>query len=119
MPITLPEITIVGHADASPVTPTDWFCEGFMFGWNHAGENPGAPAPLNDATMAVYCQGVTAGQKSRSDTESQYTGPTLGSDPGGELYDDVERRWKDAWAEFLKHDDPHSETDPPEIELAD
>ena len=121
-PITLPEITIEGRADSRPQTPSDWLCEGFMFGWNHPDQEPEAPAPLNEEYLSAYMSGVKAGKDARRGIEAnyapsdEYDGPTVVNDLGGESYDELEKAWKEAWDEFLNHrEDPHIEA--PEIEI--
>jgi hypothetical protein len=116
MAVTLPEVQITGSGDAVPQNAADWFCQGYMFGWNQPNATPSAPAPLNEDLLAAYLQGVTAGQSGRQKAESDlgdYTGPVIGPDPGGgEPYEEIERRWKEAWAEFLKKEDPHTHEEP-------
>jgi hypothetical protein len=122
MPITLPEITIVGDPGASPSTAGDWFAEGFMFGWNHPDTaNPEAPAPLREDLLSAYDEGARAGRNARRGIETDYAdydGPAVDVDPGGEPYEEAEKRWKEAWDEFLNHrEDPH--LDPKELRFGD
>ncbi|MBV8253651.1 MAG: hypothetical protein JO154_13670 [Chitinophaga sp.] len=124
MSITLPEITIVGRANSTPETPSDWFCDGFMAGWNNPQLVPEAPAPLNEEYLSAYFSGVQAGKNCRNGVECicddpQYDGPSVVNDLGGQPYEELEKAWKESWSEFLNHrEDPHIEA--PEIEfLAD
>jgi hypothetical protein len=117
MSYTLPEITIVGRPDATPETAGDWFAEGFMFGWNNPDTQPVMPAPLREDLLSAYFSGATYGKNTRrgiEDTAGEYDGPAIGPDPGGELYEEAERRWREAWGAFLNHrEEPH--LDPREL----
>jgi len=121
MAITLPEITIEGNPRGTSETAADWWCDGFMLGWNNpqAAKEPPAPGPpLNDECLNSYYQGIDAGRNARRGVEDKfvdYDGPAIDVDPGGEFYEEAERKWREAWQEFLRHEDPHSEQEPPEI----
>jgi hypothetical protein len=60
--ITLPEITIVGSADNQPQNATDWWCEGFMTGFNKPDATPERPLMINDDLAGAFSQGVASGQ---------------------------------------------------------
>jgi hypothetical protein len=118
--ITLPEITIVGHPVAMPVSAADWFCEGFMFGWQHPDvEVPEAPQPLSEELLASYTMGTTSGQRAAKNIVEGYEDDGPGWEAareGGIPYEKLEREWRDAWSEFLDHrEEPHIENEPFEV----
>lgn len=117
MGYTLPEITIVGHPEDNPTTAGDWFAEGFMFGWNQPDAQAEAPAPLREDLLSAYFEGVDRGRGARRGVEEGLPadeGPSIGPDRGGESYEEAERRWREAWSEFLNHrEEPH--LDPGEL----
>lgn len=119
MPYTMPEITIEGHPGSPPETAGDWFADGFMFGWNYPDSEVEAPAPLREDLLSAYFDGARAGRDSRRGIETSfadYDGPSVDEDPGGEPYEEAERRWKEEWAEFLNHrEEPH--LDPAELQF--
>jgi hypothetical protein len=117
--VTLPEIIIIGDAAASPTTTSDWWCEGYAFGWNNPNASAERPMPINDELAAHYLMGVEAGRNAHRLSSEEYVGPAAGPDPGGEAYEEAERRWREAWSEFLNHrEDPHIEVEPPEIQFS-
>jgi hypothetical protein len=122
MATTLPEITIVGNPGSTPVTVADWYAEGFTAGWREPNVTPGAPAPLNQETLSAFFAGVTAGSNSRRGIEAadpgDDSGPAAEPDIGGPLFEEVDREYREAFAKFLEHDDPHNEVELPEIEFA-
>jgi hypothetical protein len=119
MAVTLPEITIVGRSNSVPVTAADWFAEGFSKGWSEPDAKHEPPAPLNEETLAAYNEGMTAGSNARRGIEvsTENQGPGIEPDIGGEIFEEVERRYREAWDEFLRHEDPHNEVELPEIEF--
>lgn len=115
---TQPDISFARNATGFPDTAAGWFCEGYTFGWNHPGVTPEAPAPLREDLLSAYFQGVSAAQQALDDALKDYTGPIAAPDPGGENYDELERRWAEAWSEFINHrEDPHIEIEMPEIQV--
>ena len=122
MPITLPEITVVGRPDPVPITVADWFAEGFTVGWRDRVAPTEPPAPLDDAALSAYFEGGRTGVSSRLDVEAIFTGETDGSpgiepEIGGRLFEEVQREWDESWAEFLEHQEPHTHVDKPRIVL--
>jgi hypothetical protein len=61
--------------------------------------------------MTYYRQGLEAGRQARREADSQFGGPTIGPDPGGESWE----QYKDRWAELLEplfHEHmPHTEVE--------
>jgi hypothetical protein len=121
MAITLPEITIVGRSSSVPVTAADWFAEGFSKGWSEPDAKHEPPAPLNKDTLAAYYEGLTAGSNARRGIEvsiGNNRGSGIEPDIGGEIFEEVEREYRERWERFIEHDDPHNEIELPEIEFA-
>jgi hypothetical protein len=120
MPITLPEITVVGVPGGIPITVADWFAEGFTTGWRSPDVTPEAPAPLDEEAMTAFFDGTRTGASSRRDIESQFSPssdglPGIEPEIGGRLFEEVQREWDEAWAEFLEHQEAHIEVEKPEI----
>ena len=120
MPITLPEITVVGRPDPVPITVADWFAEGFTIGWRDRVGPTEPPAPLNEAALAAFFEGGRTGASSRLDVEAIFSGPPDGNpgiepEIGGRLFEEVQREWDEAWAEFLEHEEPHTHAEQPRI----
>jgi hypothetical protein len=76
-----------------PVSQSDWYMAGVIFGWEAPQCTAQAPAPLDDDTLAIYFQGVTDGGTARLDFEEQKAEqndqpvfsdyPTIGPVPSG------------------------------------
>jgi hypothetical protein len=116
--ITLPEITIVGNADAQPVTATDWWVEGFIAGYNKPDETPERlrPLVLNDETMAIFLQGVDTGQQAAHQVTAELEAeladqPQIGPDLGGESLEKAQERFKRAFEAVVHQHMPHTEPD--------
>jgi hypothetical protein len=119
-PYTLPEIIIEGRPDSPIVNVADWFAVGYMAGWNQPDFIPQAPEELrsggSEDLLSAYFDGVTSGQQDRRSFDEAFAGPAVVPDLGGEPYEELERRWREAWSEFLNHrEEPHIE--PPGIEF--
>jgi hypothetical protein len=124
MAVTLPEITIVGNPNSVPVSIGDWFAEGFKAGWGDPDVTPEAPAPLDQEALDAFFEGVGAGSRARRNIEtsiSDDSGPGVEPDIGGQIFEEVDREYREAFKKFLEpheEDEPH-EIGPPEIEFAD
>jgi broad specificity phosphatase PhoE len=64
--------------------------------------------------MTYYGQGVEAGRTARREADAQYSGPTIGPDPGGESWEDYRRRWEELLEPIFHEHMPHTEV---EIEI--
>jgi hypothetical protein len=114
--ITLPEITIVGSADTRPTTASDWWCEGFIDGFN-APDTPAArPLMINDELAAMYLSGYASGQQVNREVQADFedrsrASPQLQPDLGGEAYAEVEKRYAEAWESVFHQHPPHTEVE--------
>jgi hypothetical protein len=114
--ITLPEITIVGHTDSRPTNASEWWGEGYVTGYNDPDTDPDRPMLLNDEMTAVFLAGVIAGREARQQMEAEWEArfrnvPQLGPDPGGEPFEEVERRYREAWEAVFHQHPPHTEVE--------
>lgn len=108
----------------SPVSPTDWYMAGLVFGWEAPQCTAQAPAPLNDETLQAYFNGVQDGgtarldfeqQKSNSTGEPQPDYPTIGPTPGGTIsLDDALKEERELLEGLFHKHMPH--TDVPEYD---
>jgi len=114
--ITLPEITIEGSPDAQPINESDWWCQGFTTGFNAPNTAAERPLMINDTLAATYLACVESGKKANQEIEADFEErirdlPQVSPDIGGELYEDVQRRYNEEWeAVFHKHM-PHTEVE--------
>jgi hypothetical protein len=129
--ITLREITIVGNADAQPVTASDWWVEGFIAGYNKPDETPERPMLLNDELTAIFFQGVDTGHQTASEVKAELESeladqPQIGPDVGGESLEKAQERFNQAFEavfhKHMPHTDPESDVPdplPPNITLVE
>lgn len=112
----LPEITIEGSRDSSPVTPSDWWCDGFTAGFNEPDASPERPMMINDELAAVYLAGVESGQNAHRNMQAEFQErfrdlPQIGPDLGGEAYDELQRRYVEEWEALFHEHMPHTEVE--------
>lgn len=84
-----------------------WVSEGYQLGYSQPDAEPGIP--LDEPWMTYYKQGVAAGREARRAADTEYTGPAIGPDPGGESWVDYERRWKELLEPLFHQHMPHTE----------
>ncbi len=87
--------------------------EGYQLGYSQPGAEPGIP--LDEPWMTYYRQGVVAGRDARREADSQYDGPTVGPDPGGESWEQYQRHWKELLEPIFHQHMPHIEAEEMEI----
>jgi|GEM_PF-2376126 len=77
-----------------PVSASDWYMAGVVFGWEAPQCTAQAPAPLDDETLQTYFKGVEDGGLARLDFEKNKTDsddtppsdyPSIGPTPGGSI----------------------------------
>jgi hypothetical protein len=109
----------------APVSQTDWYMAGLIFGWEAPQCTAEAPAPLDDETLNTYFQGVTDGgnarldfekQKAKQDNEPVFSDyPSIGPIPSGSISLDEALQEQRELLEVLFHQhEPH--TDIPEYD---
>jgi hypothetical protein len=114
--ITLPEITIVGNTDSPPRNASEWWGEGFVTGYNDPDVIPDRPMLLDDELTLSFFTGVEAGRETRRAVQAQFDEqlrgmPQIGPDLGGESFEEVERRYREAWEEVFHQHPPHTEVE--------
>ena len=83
--------------------------EGYRLGYSLPEAEPGIP--LDEPWMGFYLMGVDAGRAARIDADSQFEGPTIGPDPGGESWDHYQQRWKELFDTIFHEHMPHTEVE--------
>ena len=114
--ITLPEITIEGSGDAQAINASDWWCEGFTTGFNAPDKVAERPLMINDELAASFFAGVESGQDASKGivadfTERYYDSPQLVPYIDGEAYEEVQRRYNEAWEALFHVHMPHTEVE--------
>jgi hypothetical protein len=114
--VVLPEITIEGDAAAQPVTPSDWWCNGFMTGYNSPDADVARPMMINDETAALFFEGVKAGRDASRQMQEEIDeqlrdSPQLVPDIGGEPFSKLQRRYDEAWEALFHEHMPHTEVE--------
>jgi hypothetical protein len=115
--ITLPEITIEGEANAQPINGSDWWADGFMKGFNAPDTVAERPLMINDELAASFFAGVESGKDASKGivadlTERYYDSPQLVPYiEGGEAYEEVQRRYNEAWEALFHVHMPHTEVE--------
>ena len=94
--------------------------EGYQLGYSQPDAEPGIP--LDEPWMTYYRKGLEAGREARRDADSQYDGPTIGPDPGGESWEHYRRRWQELLEPIFHQHMPHTEVEmeipePPPINI--
>jgi hypothetical protein len=114
--ITLPEITIIGDANAQPQNANDWWCEGFMTGYNDPAGAAERPLMINDELASAFGLGFTAGQESAATVQAELEaelGPhqELTSGIRGKSLEKAEREFREQLEKFFEKEMPHTETE--------
>ena len=114
--ITLPEITIEGDPNAQPLNASDWWAEGFIKGFNAPDTLPERPLMINDELAAQFFAGVENGQHARREIEAEFEeqfrdSPQVVPDIGGETFEEVQRRYNQAWEAVFHQHMPHTEVE--------
>jgi hypothetical protein len=86
-----------------------YVAEGYNLGYSQPDAEPGIP--LDEPWMTYYRQGVEAGREARWDADSQYEGPTIGPDPGGESWEHYRHRWQELLEPIFHEHMPHIEVE--------
>jgi hypothetical protein len=114
--VTLPEITIEGNPDAQPANARDWWCQGFITGFNAPDTAAERPLMINDDLAAIFLTGVKSGQNSHKAMQAEWDArnhdsPQAVSDLGGESYAELQRRYNEEWEALLHEHMPHTEVE--------
>src|SRR5579859_7858913 len=114
--ITLPEITIEGNPDALPMNASDWWADGFIKGFNAPDTVPERPLMINDELAASFFSGVQSGQQASKDIETEFNerfgnSQQVVPDIGGEVFDEVQRRYNEEWEAIFHQHMPHTEVE--------
>jgi hypothetical protein len=114
--ITLPEITIVGDPDMQPQNATDWWCEGFMTGYNKPDATPDRPLMINDALASAFSFGVASGQASAAEVQAELEaeiGPQqeLTTELRGKSLEKAEAQFRRQLEQFFEKEMPHTESE--------
>jgi hypothetical protein len=114
--VTLPEITVEGSADSQPMNSSDWWCQGFTVGFNAPDTLPERPLMINDDLATSFFAGVESGQNSSREMQIEFDerfrdSPQVVPDIGGEAFDEVQRRYDEAWEELFHEHMPHTEVE--------
>jgi hypothetical protein len=114
--ITLPEITIVAYTESRPTNAGEWWGEGFVTGYNDPDAEPDRPMLLDDEMTAMFFAGVEKGRETRRAVQAEFEEqlrrmPQIGPDLGGESFEEVERRYREAWEAVFHQHPPHTEVE--------
>jgi hypothetical protein len=112
--ITLPKITIEESSYEQVMNASNWWCNGFMTGFNTPDTTGGWPLLINDELVASFIAGLESGQHARKDIEAELderyrNSPQVVSDIGREAYEEVQRHFNKAWKSFFHEHMPHTE----------
>ena len=114
--IQLPEITIEGSPDAQAMNASDWWCEGFITGFNAPEDGAERPLMINDTLADSFFAGVASGQNANMEIQIENEDrmrefPQIGPDLGGESFEKLQRRYNEAWEALFHEHMPHTEVE--------
>jgi hypothetical protein len=114
--ITLPEITIVGDPDRPPENAADWWCNGFVAGYNSPTDTVDRPLMINDTLASVFALGVTSGQEAANAVQAEIEaemGPRqeLTNEIKGKSLEKAEKEFRKQLEQFFEREMPHTEVE--------
>lgn len=83
------------------------FAAGYSLGYSQPEAESGTP--YAEPWKTYYEQGMASGREVRRDADAQYTGPTIGPDPGGESWDHYQSRYQELLEALFHQHMPHVE----------
>jgi hypothetical protein len=117
--IVLPEITIEGDARSSPQNASDWWANGFTFGYNSPDATAERPLMINDELAAMFLLGAQSGRRAARETADAMAAlidqnPAIQEDLGGQSLDRVREQFnRDFGSLFHSEHAPHPPHDEP------
>jgi hypothetical protein len=116
--ITLPEITIEGSANTQPKNESDWWCEGFIQGFNSPDTEIERPLMIDDEWAAIFLAGVESGQNANWEMQAEFEeryrdSPQIGpyKEIDDEAFKEAQERYKEAWEAVFHEHMPHTEVE--------